>query len=96
MNTSKIEYELAEDEVLSIRDIQAGRVVYCLSGMLWLTQDGDSRDHVLGPGGMFRFERPGRVVVAALKRSHMVVTSREEIDLLEALKSSMIGREEVA
>jgi hypothetical protein len=39
----------------------------CEDGQLWLTCEGDSRDHVLHPGQTVRLGRPGHVVVQALR-----------------------------
>jgi hypothetical protein len=46
-----------------------GRRVKCLSGSLWITQDGDGRDIVLAPGEGFEFDRPGDALVSALADS---------------------------
>lgn len=44
-----------------------GRRVECLSGVLWVTQDGDRRDIVLEPGEAFDFDRAHGVLLSALK-----------------------------
>lgn len=92
------ELELAQGEALLLRHLISGRVLYGLSGMAWVTQEGDSRDHVLGPGGVFRAQRFGRVVVQALRHSRLLVTSPGEIERLEALKAGLneTARDEVA
>jgi hypothetical protein len=43
-----------------------GHVIRCVSGTLWVTQEGDSRDHFLAAGEEFVIEAPGVVVVQAL------------------------------
>ena len=35
-------------------------------GQVWLTQEDDVRDHVLGPGDAFRLDRKGHAVVQVL------------------------------
>ena len=42
-----------------------GQTIRCLSGTLWVTQEGDSRDHLLSAGDEFVIETPGAVVVQA-------------------------------
>lgn len=43
-----------------------GLRVLCLSGSLWLTQDGDPRDVVIEPGQSAVIDRDGRSVLCAL------------------------------
>ena len=61
--------ELAQGEAYSLGAIPAGRRIRCLSGTLWITQTGDGRDHIVLPGESFTAERPGRVVLQALRSS---------------------------
>src|SRR5262245_56246219 len=56
---------LGAREVLNIRD-GAGLAVKCLEGALWITQDGDLADVVLGEGQSFVLDRPGLALVSAL------------------------------
>src|SRR5262245_40485394 len=44
-------------------------------GELWITQEGDSRDHVVGPGAKFRLEREGILLAHALKGAHLTLTA---------------------
>lgn len=50
-----------------------GLHVQCLSGSLWLTQDGDPRDIVLGPGEGATIERDGLSVVTALSDARFLL-----------------------
>src|SRR5262245_37913580 len=68
----RVEVDLDQGEAHLLRDLVPGRVLYVLSGMAWVTQENDSRDHLLGPGGLFRVQIPGRVVVEALKRTRLL------------------------
>ena len=56
--------QLRAREVLDIRNGQ-GLAVRCLSGSLWITQDGDSDDVVLTAGQCFVLDRRGLALVSA-------------------------------
>ena len=86
MENTREELDLAQGHANLLPDLVKGRVLYVLSGMAWVTQEGDSRDYVLGTGGMFRVRNAGRVVVQALKRSRMLVTTLGDIERVEAVK----------
>jgi hypothetical protein len=47
--------------------------VSCLDGEVLVTAEGDFEDHVLEPGAAFTAEHQGRVVVTALRPSHVQV-----------------------
>ena len=50
-----------------------GRRVECLTGTLWVTQDGDSRDIVLEPGDSFTFDHRGDALISALDDSRFLL-----------------------
>jgi len=52
---------------------QSGRRVEVLSGAIWITQDGDLRDIVLGSGEAFDFERAGDALLSAFDDSRYLV-----------------------
>jgi hypothetical protein len=55
-----------------------GRRVECLSGSLWITQDGDRRDVVLAAGEAFDFDRRGDVLLSAFADSRYLLLSDGE------------------
>jgi hypothetical protein len=63
---------LAKGKIRRVHDA-LGRRVECLSGSLWITQDGDSRDIVLSPGEAFDFDRRGDALVSALDESRYLL-----------------------
>ena len=52
---------------------RVGRSVECLSGSLWITQDGDRRDIVLAAGEAFAFDRRTDAVLSAFADARYVV-----------------------
>mgnify|MGYP002624926988 CR=1 FL=1 len=63
---------LPKGEVLRLRDV-AGSTVVVLRGCVWITQDDDARDIVLGAGESWQFERPGLTVMQAFERASVLV-----------------------
>jgi hypothetical protein len=52
-----------------------GLLVSCLSGTLWLTQEGDVRDIVLEAGDDALIDRDGLTLLAALSDARFVLTA---------------------
>ena len=50
-----------------------GRRVECLSGCLWITQDGDRRDVILNAGDAFEFDRDGGLLSALDDSRYLVL-----------------------
>ena len=50
------------------------RVIVCLRGVVWITQERDPRDYVLARGSMFLVTQPGTVVVGAEEDACIHVT----------------------
>ena len=50
-----------------------GARLHCVSGCLWITQDGDSEDIVLYPGDSHASRGAARVIVQALEASALLV-----------------------
>lgn len=48
----------------------------CLDGVLWITIEGDIRDHVLTPGDGLPLPAGGRVVIQAIRDSRFGVSRR--------------------
>lgn len=77
-------HALGKGEVRRVRTPE-GKRVECLSGVLWLTQDGDRRDIVLEAGEAFVFDRDdGDALVSALAESRYL--------LLQACPSGLTAR----
>jgi len=65
---------LAKGRIRRVHELQAyAHRVECVSGTLWITQDGDQRDIVLAPGESFAFDRPGDALISALDDSRFLL-----------------------
>ncbi len=73
--------------------VGVGAAIRCVSGSIWLTQEGDARDHWLVAGVSFCVDRGGRAVLGALdgpaavivEPAHSMAPGTLRIDSLEAL-----------
>ena len=59
---------LKSHQVLKVRG-GSGHTIICHSGAVWVTQDRDQRDIVLGAGESFALDRNGLALVQALGQS---------------------------
>jgi Protein of unknown function (DUF2917) len=55
-------------------------VIRCVSGTLWITQEGDFKDHFFAVGSEFEIDRPGVTVVQAFTPASISIL-REENDV---------------
>lgn len=69
---------LRERELFSIRGDCGGMVVSCRTGDLWLTQEGDPNDHLIGAGENFTISRKGLVLINALSDASFEIADRPE------------------
>jgi hypothetical protein len=56
----------------------AGLTLLCLKGAIWVTQENDRRDVVLGAGESFLLDRNGLAVVYALTPASATILSRPQ------------------
>lgn len=66
---------LADGELLRLND-GVGLTVAVEQGLVWITQEDDPDDVMLGPGGRFTVDRPGLTLVQALQPSRAAVLGR--------------------
>ena len=63
------EITLPKHKMWKIEGDRRGDVISCVSGNLWITQEGDRKDYVVENGRNFWVTKPGTVVVQALDDS---------------------------
>ena len=61
----------------SLAHIEDGRgmMVHVWDGELWITQEGDRRDHYIKAGGRLLLDRDGLAIAYALRRAHITLTA---------------------
>jgi hypothetical protein len=57
---------LEAGEVFTVDDAEGMRIL-ARSGTVWVTEEGDRADHIVGPGDTLTIAHPGRTVVQALE-----------------------------
>lgn len=70
-------------ELLDLGNALQGVSIACREGQLWITQCGDSRDHILHSGGIFIVRAKGRVIVTATQSSRLMLIESKESDRLQ-------------
>jgi len=68
--------QLAPGQVVTLDDAQGTRIVTRV-GSVWVTEEGDVRDHVMGAGDALVVARPGRTLVQALQPSWISIAEGE-------------------
>jgi hypothetical protein len=66
INNTRSEIDLKNRELLKLVFGQPGACVKCITGALWLTQEGDLQDHLLKAGQSFTLDQQGIVLVQGL------------------------------
>ena len=74
--------KLAKGEILRIDDAK-GHSVVVASGMLWITQEGDSRDIFLTDGDSFVFDRRGTALAQAITDASLIALVGEAAEVIE-------------
>jgi hypothetical protein len=75
----------------------AGDRIECVSGTVWVTQDGDLRDIVLKAGESFRLDRTGRALVSALADAGVILHAAKRPRLAARVARAVVtGRAWVA
>lgn len=77
--------DLSTVHLINLGRKMSDRVIRCVSGTIWVTQAGDSRDHILNPGQDVLIESPDVVVIQAFGPAVVRIEPRGRItqDALE-------------
>ena len=72
-------FTLAPAGLLTVQDGIGTRIV-CRSGYLWITQQGDVKDSILGPTDELTIRKSGRTVITALESASLTLIEPDAPD----------------
>jgi hypothetical protein len=82
-----MELLMNKQELLNLGTNLRGVKIVCVEGRCWLTQAGDSRDHILSTGSTFAITANGHLIIAALEPCRlMLMTEPKAVGRHVALK----------
>lgn len=73
--TQETRFDLAKHEAVTLTAAR-DHALRCDAGELWITVEGDRRDHILRPGDCLRVEWDAPVIVSALRDSTLKASHR--------------------
>lgn len=73
-----MEILLKKNELLDLDTELRGLKILCQAGVCWLTQAGDSRDHILRAGQSFCAAARGRLIVTATNDCRLMLVAAPE------------------
>jgi hypothetical protein len=71
------QFTLAPGEVVTLQDARGARIS-ARTGTVWVTEEADPKDHILGPGEAFVLARNGRTVIQALAPSWIAIDAAND------------------
>jgi hypothetical protein len=74
--TKKVRLVLKKHQLLALRGIKSRVAIDCKDGVLWITNSGESRDHILVTSDRFSPKRKGSVLIEAMRDSHVDIEER--------------------
>ena len=63
----KTKIRMRRHDFQSIQEVRPGSTLFCDTGILWVTQAGDTRDYVLTTGQTMMVTKKGKVLVEAMR-----------------------------
>ena len=79
-----MEMILEQRELLDLGETLQGVKIVCQHGQCWITQSGDSRDHILRRGGNFTIRAKGQVIITAAESCRIMLVETNKAANLQA------------
>jgi hypothetical protein len=86
--------DLVRGNLVRIEDGR-GMLVRVTRGSVWITEEGDQRDRLVGPGGQFRVVSSGVTLISAVSRSSIALSSPYEHGFarrIDLVRASLLAR----
>ena len=84
-----MELLLNKRELLDLGEDLRGVNIACREGRFWLTQAGDSRDHIVRSGDNFTIRAKGKVIITAVEPCRLMLI---ELEAQKTTSSLGLGR----
>lgn len=68
-------FEIKKNTLHTIKNGRSGREITCITGTLWITEDGNKVDRILSRGDIYRTKTSGQIVIQALETARIETTS---------------------
>lgn len=78
-----MEMLLKQRELLDLGEKLQGVKIVCQRGQGWITQSGDSRDHIIRSGSSFIIEGKGRVIITATESCRIMLVNSDKTGNLQ-------------
>ena len=91
LNTHEASVLLEDGQMLRLTDAE-GMALHATSGTLWVTQDGDPRDHILTSGNVLLVRHSGRTLITAVAGSAALTATRRASSTWSALWRNLRAR----
>jgi len=90
-----MDFLLNKRELFDLGERLRGVRIECLEGRCWLTQSGDSRDHILGAGDSFTVRTNGQLIITATQRCRFMLVQTapqgSRLNYFKAINSALKG-----
>jgi len=83
VDLTQLTLRLKANDSLKLRDAR-GVVIRATRGVLWITQEGDAKDHTLGMLERFVVNCDGLTIISAVTQAEVRIEARIEVTKLDA------------
>ncbi len=86
-----MELIMNKQELLNLGTQMKGLRIVCRDGKCWITQTGDSRDHILSTGETFLVETAGQLIITAMEPCRFTLAESHKSRQPHAFLKGLLG-----